>query len=379
MAKKKPLKKAAKKAASKKASKFVLPAQKRTGYKSKSTGASGLSLFSTEKAQHILPVSSIKRHKEGVIHTLDTKMPPAITEPHFTIKYGGTSKLDIDTLIGSLENVKKGLEQISWESNGEPVKIAVTPFQVGSFEWVVALMDPSITTQASLLANYLPGKDIIEKFKNIVKLVTFLKGEKPKSEEETNKGIKITNKDGKVKVVGRDEIGVIYNNDGPVNHGAVFHVENLIVLAGNDNAVDSLQFLDDKLKSLIRIPKKTLRAASDNIVARRHAAGISTPQATKEVTKNNVHVATSKPDLAGNSLWNVVYEGHQIKIKVEDQEFLVDVNKGKHAFANGTLLKVDMVITQVYDEKINTYVNKGYSLKKFHSIVQPAEQSKMDL
>jgi hypothetical protein len=289
----------------------------------------------------------------------------------FTFKYTGTSELDVNELVQSLQNVSNSLKEISKTANGEEVLVKIKPFEEGSFAWILAIMaDPSVNQTGNIFYNALPGDGIIEKFKSLLEFVSDLRGKDLKDAKHVEgNNYEFTNENGEVEIIEGNKADIYFQNTG-----AVTYIENLYVVAGENDLIDGIKILDKDKKEIATVKKESLKAASKNIRQRREPKPTEIEEVieikSRIIPKKDAHIAIAKPDLAGSTLWKVVYEGHEISVKIEDEKFKNDVNQGKYFFANGSLLKVDLSITQIFNSTLNTYTNKSYSVVKFHNIVE---------
>ncbi len=297
-----------------------------------------------------------------------------LSENEFTFKYIGTNEIEINVLIESLTNVAQGLKQISIEETGLEVPVHVKPFKEGSFEYILSLIeDPATVVNPTLLLGAVQGKKIIELFKNVVEVVKFFKGEKVTPGKKVGSdNYEIKTKDGDVKIIhgNADTIGTIINGDNAV----IINIENVFLGAASDSNIDGFKILNSAGKAIATVSKKDIKETATKISDRRNTPRPAEQTQTRNVTKEKVYLSTSKPDLAADTLWNVVYEGVPVRVKITDVEFLDEVHKRKHPFYNGTRLYVDMIIKQNFSPKHQAYTNSSFIVTKVHKVVQENEQ-----
>lgn len=288
-------------------------------------------------------------------------------QTNFTFKYTGTSEIDVNVLINSLQSVSDSLKEISRTETGHEIGIKIQPFKEGSFEWVFALMQSDIVGQASVFAGMLTGDGIIEKFKNAIELVKFF------GSKDINEGVAIgnnqyqfTNRSGEVKIIEGDNVNSVTNYNG-----TVINIENLIIQADNTQSIQDMVLLDKNKKEITSIKKEDIKRIAKAFLERNNIEEPIAVEQIKEprnINKKSAVISISKPDLAGKTMWKVIYEGNPINVKIYDITFLKDVNQRKYSFYNGTELIVDLIIHQVYDNNLRTYKNSSYSVSKFHSL-----------
>lgn len=288
-------------------------------------------------------------------------------QTNFTFKYTGTSEIDVNVLINSLQSVSDSLKEISRTETGHEIGIKVQPFKEGSFEWVFALLQSDIVGQASVFAGALTGDGIIEKFKNVIELVKFFGSKDIKEGVEIgNNQYQFTNESGDVKIIEGDNVNNVTNYNG-----TVINIETLIVQTSNIQSIDDIVLMDKNKKEITKIAKEDIKRIANIVSSRNNIEEPVIEEPVKEprnVNKNNAVISISKPDLAGKTMWKVIYEGNPINVKIEDDKFLKDVNQRKYSFYNGTELIVDLVIHQVFDNSVRTYKNSSYTVTKFHKL-----------
>jgi hypothetical protein len=293
-------------------------------------------------------------------------------QSEFTFKYTGTSEIDVNLLIGSLQNITNAIQEISIDSIGTPIEVKVKPFHEGSFEWIFALKESGIIGAVPILIDAISGDGIIDKLKTVVEIITFFKGKAVTTPKHLpNNNFEFVNESGDVKIVQGDSIGNFFNNSG---NATVYNVENLFLLAGNTELIDGFEMLDKKKIKLIKVDKQELKETKINIDKRISESKNLVPN-KRTLPKKNVTVFTAKPDLLGKSAWKVIYEGNTIEAKVTDAKFQKDVNDGLYMFKGGTPLEVDLDILQVLDSTTKVFKNQAYNITKFHSFAEPNEQT----
>ncbi len=291
----------------------------------------------------------------------------------FTFKFEGVDELDVNLVVESLQNISNSLKEINKNENGEPITVNVKPFKKGSYDIIFSFFsDASIATSAGMLYNQIPGDTIIEKFQSIVELVPILQGKKKEEGKSIgNNNYEFKNDAGEVTIVEGNKIDNYYQNVG-----VVINVEKLYIGASENANVDGFKLLDKNQQIITAISKEVIKAASKQI--QREIGVMESPEVkSRVITKYKAIISIIKPDLAGETLWKVEYEGNVINVKIEDEEFRKKVNKKEYSFVNGTPLVVDLAITQLFDDKLLIFKNKSYTVIKFHSILPQAEQQDM--
>jgi len=65
------------------------------------------------------------------------------------------------------------------------------------------------------------------------------------------------------------------------------------------------------------------------------------------------------------SKWDFIYRGNKINAKILDDMFYDKVDKGEK-FSKGDSLEVDLEITQYFEESVNVFLNRSYTITKVH-------------
>jgi hypothetical protein len=75
--------------------------------------------------------------------------------------------------------------------------------------------------------------------------------------------------------------------------------------------------------------------------------------------------------------WEFLYRGIKISAPIADESFFKLIDKGEH-FAKGDSLEVDLHITQIFDNSVNTFINESYLIKKVRKHIRRAEQGSLN-
>jgi hypothetical protein len=290
----------------------------------------------------------------------------------FKFKFTGTSEVDVDTLINSLKNVSKTLQDISLEENDTFLQVNVKPFKEGSFEWIFAI-EPILNETTSILNNTLSSESIITKFKNIVELVSFYNGYDIKTPEVIEENtFRYTNEIGETKDIVAD-----YNLEA-INEAAAYQVEELFLNVSKNDTIDGISLEKDNVPTTT-VSKNEIDQVSVNITDKRARRAIVEIREPNFIPKQKVYVSVMKPDITGEKSWKINYDGHIGETKITDDDFLKFVENGNVSFINGTKLLVDLEERQEFQNKGQAYVYKGVTITKVHQTIQPPTQGKLEL
>ena len=75
--------------------------------------------------------------------------------------------------------------------------------------------------------------------------------------------------------------------------------------------------------------------------------------------------------------WDFYYRGNKISAKIKDPNFYEIIDNGE-SFAKGDVLEVELQINQLFDETVNTFINKSFQINRIINHYKRAEQKKID-
>lgn len=305
----------------------------------------------------------------------------------FTLKFTGTSELDVNLVIESLKTVSTSLKAINKTYNETDIQVNIKPFKEGSYDIVFSIAsivsDASLTAAGTLIFNSLPGSGVIEKFKNMVDFAVLLGGKKVEEVTKQNEEYVIETEGGDSQIVSGEVMGDVMLNKGVINN-----IQNLVLIFANKEEINDMKFFNQNLNEMLSIPKNELKKSAEKIEQRKQEdkinqkissvlSNIGIIEEDKLIFKKNAIILVGKPDLMGTTLWKVVYEGNPIKIKITDTKFNTALKNREYWFTSGTPCLVDLEIKQVYDTELSAYKNKSYSLVKFHKTIDFPEQTNL--
>ena len=289
------------------------------------------------------------------------------------IKFGGdTHEIEANTYINSLlhftnivQEVNKGI------SKDKKIEVKIRANIAGSF--IVDLMiTPSDiidgVKQIFSSEHITYASELIKTVSEVYKVAKHLFGKKPKNiTNDKDESIRIENFEGNVQVF--DFRGAnIYLNNPNIKEAIAQEFETL----ESDKNVTSFELLNKNEEPIIEINQKEFY-------------DLSSSGSTEELTKNerietisNANLNISSLDWEFKKKWDFYYLGNKISAKVTDSTFGERIDKGER-FGKGDTLNAEMEITQKFDESVNSYVNKSYTITKILKHIERTTQSKLDL
>jgi len=289
------------------------------------------------------------------------------------IKFGGdTHEIEANTYINSLlhftnivQEVNKGI------SKDKKIEVKIRANVAGSFIVDLMIMPSDIidgVKQIFSSEHITYASELIKTVSEVYKVAKHLFGKKPKNiTNDKDESIRIENFEGTVQVF--DFRGAnIYLNNPNIKEAIAQEFETL----ESDKNVTSFELLNKNEEPLIEINQKEFY-------------DLSSSGSTEELTKNerietvsNANLNISSLDWEFKKKWDFYYLGNKISAKVTDSTFGERIDKGER-FGKGDTLNAEMEITQKFDESVNSYVNKSYTITKILKHIERPTQSKLDL
>lgn len=289
------------------------------------------------------------------------------------IKFGGdTHEIEANTYINSLlhftsivQEVNKGI------SKDKKIEVKIRANIAGSFIVDLMIMPSDIidgVKQIFSSEHITYASELIKTVSEVYKVAKHLFGKKPKNiTNDKDESISIENFEGNVQVF--DFRGAnIYLNNQNIKEAIAQEFETL----ESDKNVTSFELLNKNEEPLIEINQKEFY-------------NLSSSGSTEELSKNerietisNANLNISSLDWEFKKKWDFYYLGNKISAKVTDSTFGERIDKGER-FGKGDTLNAEMEITQKFDESVNSFVNKSYTITKILKHIERPTQSKLDL
>ena len=270
------------------------------------------------------------------------------------VKYNGElNEIDADTFFNSIIPLTAAIQEIERVlAPNHKLNIKIRAPQRGSFE-ILLLFDQTLLD--SLFENISLTKIgvLISILSGILAIRKHLKGEKPVKVEENNHNVSITNSAGQSISVDNRTFNITMNNIVVSDS-----MDKVFRALNNDKSIDSLGMLSKRKKKLLEIKREEFKDASKSIPL--------LEEKTKKYQRE-VELVVFKVVFEPDYKWEFYLNGRPINAKIEDEEYFKErINKGE-GFSRGDRLKVDLEVTQIFDDSLNTYIDKTFVVKKVHS------------
>jgi len=290
-----------------------------------------------------------------------------INENNFKIKFDGQQhQVDAQVLISSLIHTTTVIQELNKHFNsGKKIEIKVKALEKGSFLVHIELLETAIDNLRNLLTkeNLLFASSIINGLVGLIVLKKHLRGKKPKEIKTEGSNTIIINENNNVLNINSD-IYNIYETNIIVNDALS---QNFDIL-DNDPAITAFEITDKKENPYIRVERndfKDLTLKSEQI------------DENKKYIIESTRLNIVRLSFEENLKWDFYYRGNKISARITDPNFFDLIDKGK-AFAKGDTLEVELQINQLFEESVNTFINKSYQINRIINHYKREEQKKID-
>ena len=288
-------------------------------------------------------------------------------DKEFKIKFDGEAhQIDANILINSLIHTTSIIQEINRNlDSGKKIDIKIKALEKGSFLIHIDLIEQAIGHLKNLLTkeNAEVAGTIISCLVGVIEVHKFLKGKDPVSKEKVDGKVKIENNFGNVIII-ESFTEELYEKNAIVREALTRNFETL----DNDDSVTAFEITDKKEKPLVVVPREDF-----------HSMAVKSEDLKEGVRVQNIaaNLNILKASFDKKLKWEFYYKGNKITAKINDENFHKKIDKGE-AFSKGDVLEVELEIKQIFEESVNTFVNKSYKIRKIISHHKRDEQSKMD-
>jgi hypothetical protein len=287
----------------------------------------------------------------------------------FRLKFGGDQhEIDANSFVYSLIHNITILEEINRSIDpNKRIDIKVKAPERGSVEVEIGLQATNIIEGIKTLftdegISY--TANLIAVFGGLYGAYSFLKGkkaEKPISRDGDN--VTIKNSSGNTITI-TENVYNIYVNRPIIRESISKNFEAI----EQDNSIDSFQILDNKENTFVNIPQEDFEELSIIEIENINSDTIE--------VKQNAPLRIVRLAFEGALKSDFYYEGFKITAKIKDELFIKKIDEGEK-FAKGDHLIVDLEITKQYDQSVDTFINKSFSVNKVHEHLPRSYQTKI--
>lgn len=283
------------------------------------------------------------------------------------IKYGGGNSISANTYINSLIHFTNIVHEVNREIDPDRrVEVKIKAQKEGSFLVDIVLEATDFITSVKSMftaenVNYFAS--LVGGVTGVYQFAKWIKGKTIKSVEKEGDLAKITTETGDVNYFDFRGANIYLTN--PTIQSAV--AQEFQTLDADEN-VSSFEILNSQEQELFVADREDFSMMSEAPEKDETQKDIKTIRDTINIGS----VVFSKT----KRVWDFVYNGNRITAKVSDDEFIARVLSGE-SFSNGDSLEADIEIKREWDESVNTFVNKSYSILKVYKHFPRAKQSNL--
>ena len=286
----------------------------------------------------------------------------------FKLKFGGEQhQIDANSFINSLIHNISILEEINKSIDpNKRIEIKVKAPQKGSVVVEIGIQATSIIEGIKTLfsdetLSY--TANLIEIFGGCYGIYHFLKGKKADVISKEGNNVTISNSNGNVITINQN-IYTIYSNRPIIREAMSKNFEAL----STDSSIDSFQVIDNKDDKIFNVSQLEFEELSYAEVENPELEKTDTVRATLRIIRLSFE---------GNLKSDFYYEGFKISAKIIHKKFIQRIDEGEK-FAKGDHLLVDLEIVKRFDESVDTYINKAFTVITVHDHMPRGYQTKIE-
>lgn len=279
----------------------------------------------------------------------------------FKVKFEGGNSIDAElftkTINSTIDLVKASSQAVNPSAF---LRLEIKATKEGSFETVLDAV-VKYTEDFFTKDNVRLATEIIGGYLAFLQIKRHLKGRKPKSIERHAENTAIENQDGELFTATTNIVNC-YFNDSKIDNSIVQIFTDLktsgrdgIVVQHNDFKQSFVQSDYDNMSVPVVEPNTSITAKENTETIR------------------ECELTLKKPDLIGNSKWEVIFAGRQINVKIDDKIFISQIKEGKIKVSGGYRLITDLNICTEIDNNYNI-LSVDYTVVKVHGTKDRLEQ-----
>lgn len=290
-----------------------------------------------------------------------------ITDSDFKIKFDGQQHhVDAQILISSLIHTTTVIQELNKHYHtGKKIEIKVNALEKGSFLIHIELLETALDSLKTIFTkeNSIYAATIISGLVGLIELKNHLKGKKSKEIKKEGNTIIIINEQN-IQLNVSSDIYNIYETNIAINDALS---QNFDIL-DNDPAITAFEITNKSELPYVRVDKQDFKDMS----LKSEIIDENIKQIIEMTRLNIVRVSFEE-----NLKWDFYYRGNKVSAKITDPNFYELIDKGE-AFTKGDILEVELQINQIYEESVNTFINKSYQVNRIIKHHKREVQQKLD-
>lgn len=274
-----------------------------------------------------------------------------------TIKFDGQNhQVDVQTFVYSVLNFTTVIKEVNKKSGGSPININIKAPEKGSL--LVDLVTNAVNNPTLLNGTTILASTIVI-VGGVYRLHKFISGRKTKEIKTESSSTTITLEDNSTLTIA-ESIYNIYMTTPAIPESIS---KNFSALS-EDPAVTNFEVSRNGAEKIIEVSKEDYARMSIKQQIDTENSRITIEPANLYIYK----VVFEKTDRK----WEFYHKGDKISANIFDEDFFKLIDKGE-SFSKGDQLRVDLQVTQIFDESIGTYVNQSHAVLKVYEHIKRSE------
>lgn len=268
---------------------------------------------------------------------------------NFRLKFNSTKhSVNSETYVQSLVSLTTIIREVNYQlGTGKKIGINIVAEEKGSFEVLLQLIDQSHLEQLFSRENAETLAHLATVTVGIIALKKYL-NKSDLGKTEIN-GDKVEIKDTKGNVIYKTTKDVY--NISTSNQAVNDAISEQFKALHQDRELEGLEIKADNKK--VTIKHEDFASLSEKYLV---------PTADSEISTLAAKLVIVKVVFDDNDRkWDFLFNGVKISAWVKDKNFWKEINRGK-SFSQGDELVADLQIKKDYDQSVDAYVNKDYSI-----------------
>lgn len=283
---------------------------------------------------------------------------------------GQVEEVDINTFTHVMMNYAKVVEAAAKEvDENSPMRINVRAVKPGCLNVVLGIVQNSI---GGLFADPVTTRDTVVAVITIAGALYGLKkhlgknGKIAKAEPTNNaQQIEITTDNGSTTIIDNHVYNIYINNpevDKAIN-ASFYTLEN-------DERIESLSM------SKVSSGEKLFTANRDEFAEIANSPSFEGSNIRHAISNERLIVIRPVLEKTSRKKWEFLWNNISIKAAILDSSF-IDNTLAKQAFGIGTVMDVELDITQEFSEDLQAFTNKKYEIKEVKNITNKPENQRL--
>jgi hypothetical protein len=279
----------------------------------------------------------------------------------FKVKFEGGNSIDAELFTRTINNTIELVKASSQAVNPNAfLRLEIKATKEGSFETII---DAVVKYSEDFFTkdNIRLATEIVTGYLAFLQIKSHLKGRKPKSIERHVENTTVENQEGELLTTTTNIVNC-YFNDSKIDNSIVQIFTDLKTSGREGIIVEHNNYKQSFIKADYDNMSTLIVEKNKSILSKEHT----------EIIKE-CELTIKKPDLIGNSKWEIIFAGRSIAVKIDDKIFISQIKEGKIKISGGYRLITDLNICTETDNEYNI-INVDYTVIKVCGIKDREEQ-----